>query len=585
MNLKKKMIVIISIIAICICSFSILVVSYRKRLEASFDILASKNLESFNKTQKVELETHIHEANNTMSAIALGSYDNEKEIQNKIKQMSALSLDYNIDYLSLGKLQKMTNDQEFKDIKDLKLNQFYIHKYYKQDQNSNYIIMMMPVEVNHKLDGIIYSLLDNSIFLSTSQTGFLKDDIEWYLIDNSGNTISSLSVNAVENLKNVAKDPQEINKILDAIKAGKTGGQMLILDNEKYYASYMPLSYNNWYLFSVSDSQELTTFSSKIFYELSFLTGFILTIIGLTMIALLYLVYRDQRKKNINEKRFQLLAKFSDVVVAEYDIKKDILRFTSNAQKMLSLKKLVFENFKETLHHSDLIYPDDVQTVSEVFQKMSEGLIENSYEVRMKFADGVYNWCKIDYSLLFADGHKPIGIVYKITDNSKEHARVEELQEKSRRDDLTGLYQKNSFIELVKHLLDQKQFGTLMILDLDDFKNINDKYGHTVGDQCLLAFSDVLKKQFRENDIIGRYGGDEFEIYMRGLIDMSHLQQKLEDLMYQLDQVEIENIHLKCSIGAVIVKEDRLYEDIFNQADEALYEAKKKGKNSFVIKE
>ena len=67
MNLKKKMIVIISIIAICICSFSILVVSYRKRLEASFDILASKNLESFNKTQKVELETHIHEANNTMS--------------------------------------------------------------------------------------------------------------------------------------------------------------------------------------------------------------------------------------------------------------------------------------------------------------------------------------------------------------------------------------------------------------------------------------------------------------------------------------------------------------------------------------
>nr|WP_270526825.1 GGDEF domain-containing protein [Longibaculum muris] len=100
-----------------------------------------------------------------------------------------------------------------------------------------------------------------------------------------------------------------------------------------------------------------------------------------------------------------------------------------------------------------------------------------------------------------------------------------------------------------------------------------------------LAFADILKSQFREDDILGRYGGDEFEIFARGLTDKQVLLEKLETLMKKLNEIHIQDISLKCSIGATIVKEDMLYADIFNQSDEALYEAKKIGKNQYIIKE
>ena len=191
----------------------------------------------------------------------------------------------------------------------------------------------------------------------------------------------------------------------------------------------------------MTNSHELDELMSSLSYESGVLTSIVFTFIGITLIALLYFVYHDQKKKNLNEKRFQLLANFSDVVVAEYDIKKDILKFTSNAKKMLNLEHLVFHNFRSIIRQSDLIHPDDYLTVLNTFEKMSQGEVNDPYEVRMKFSDGMYKWCKIDYALLFDDNKKsvkPVGIVYKITDNSKEHAMVEELQEKSRRDDLTG---------------------------------------------------------------------------------------------------------------------------------------------------
>ena len=546
MDLKKKILIIVLVVGIFLCSFTILIVTYRNKLENAFDVLASKNLESFNETQKVELEAHIQDVHNTMNSVIFDTPKNQKEILEKIAHVESLHLNYEIHYLSSQQLALYTDqkDKEF--------------------------------------------LLEVENLLSTAQSGFLRNDIEWYLLTNEGRSVTNDSIAIIDNLKSITQETETIDSIINDLKNNKSGSQVLKLDNEKYYAAYLPLAHNDWYLFSMTNSHELDELMSSLSYESGVLTSIVFTFIGITLIALLYFVYHDQKKKNLNEKRCQLLANFSDVVVAEYDIKKDILKFTSNAKKMLNLEHLVFHNFRSIIRQSDLIHPDDYLTVLNTFEKMSQGEVNDPYEVRMKFSDGMYKWCKIDYALLFDDNKKsvkPVGIVYKITDNSKEHAMVEELQEKSRRDDLTGLYLKNSFVELVQQLLKENQLGTFIILDLDDFKCINDEYGHTVGDKCLLAFADILKSQFREDDILGRYGGDEFEIFARGLTDKQVLLEKLETLMKKLNEIHIQDISLKCSIGATIVKEDMLYADIFNQSDEALYEAKKIGKNQYIIKE
>lgn len=588
MDLKKKILIIVLVVGIFLCSFTILIVTYRNKLENAFDVLASKNLESFNETQKVELEAHIQDVHNTMNSVIFDTPKNQKEILEKIAHVESLHLNYEIHYLSSQQLALYTDQKDKEFLSNLKLNDFILKEYQNKNEKSKFIVMLTPIYINQKMSGIIYSLLEVENLLSTSQSGFLRNDIEWYLLTNEGRTVTNDSIALIDNLKSVTQETETIDSIINDLKNNKSGSQVLKLDNEKYYAAYLPLAHNDWYLFSMTNSHELDELMSSLSYESGVLTSIVFTFIGITLIALLYFVYHDQKKKNLNEKRFQLLANFSDVVVAEYDIKKDILKFTSNAKKMLNLEHLVFHNFRSIIRQSDLIHPDDYLTVLNTFEKMSQGEVNDPYEVRMKFSDGMYKWCKIDYALLFDDNKKnvkPVGIVYKITDNSKEHAMVEELQEKSRRDDLTGLYLKNSFVELVQQLLKENQLGTFIILDLDDFKCINDEYGHTVGDKCLLAFADILKSQFREDDILGRYGGDEFEIFARGLTDKQVLLEKLETLMKKLNEIHIQDISLKCSIGATIVKEDMLYVDIFNQSDEALYEAKKIGKNQYIIKE
>lgn len=588
MDLKKKILIIVLVIGVFLCSFTILIVTYRNKLENAFDVLASKNLESFNETQKVELEAHIQDVHNTMNSVIFDTPKNQKEILEKIAHVESLHLNYEIHYLSSQQLALYTDQKDKEFLSNLKLNDFILKEYQNKNEKSKFIVMLTPIYINQKMSGIIYSLLEVENLLSTSQSGFLRNDIEWYLLTNEGRTVTNDSIALIDNLKSVTQETETIDSIINDLKNNKSGSQVLKLDNEKYYAAYLPLAHNDWYLFSMTNSHELDELMSSLSYESGVLTSIVFTFIGITLIALLYFVYHDQKKKNLNEKRFQLLANFSDVVVAEYDIKKDILKFTSNAKKMLNLEHLVFHNFRSIIRQSDLIHPDDYLTVLNTFEKMSQGEVNDPYEVRMKFSDGMYKWCKIDYALLFDDNKKsvkPVGIVYKITDNSKEHAMVEELQEKSRRDDLTGLYLKNSFVELVQQLLKENQLGTFIILDLDDFKCINDEYGHTVGDKCLLTFADILKSQFREDDILGRYGGDEFEIFARGLTDKQVLLEKLETLMKKLNEIHIQDISLKCSIGATIVKEDMLYADIFNQSDEALYEAKKIGKNQYIIKE
>ena len=126
----------------------------------------------------------------------------------------------------------------------------------------------------------------------------------------------------------------------------------------------------------------------------------------------------------------------------------------------------------------------------------------------------------------------------------------------------------------------------LFMLDVDNFKNLNDTLGHQAGDNFLIAFAAGIKKCFRESDIVGRVGGDEFFALMKDFTELSKVAGKAEELLDAIQKVcaIYPEVQISGSIGISVYPDDGSYlEDLYAQADAALYKAKRKGKNQYVF--
>ena len=161
-------------------------------------------------------------------------------------------------------------------------------------------------------------------------------------------------------------------------------------------------------------------------------------------------------------------------------------------------------------------------------------------------------------------------------------------------DNLTKLYNKSTTENIgrmkLKNYSEIENNQTLMafyVIDLDHFKEANDTYGHQFGDKVLVEFAKNLRKKFRPNDCIGRFGGDEFVVIIDNLPNMEIIIRKAQDIKNVAQELRVEDVSAKitASIGIAIVPQDGSdYETVFKAADEALYHVKENGRNGFYYK-
>ena len=167
-----------------------------------------------------------------------------------------------------------------------------------------------------------------------------------------------------------------------------------------------------------------------------------------------------------------------------------------------------------------------------------------------------------------------------------EKSMVQNLTVKSSIDLLTGVLNKISFEEATKQCLSDKQMFeqcAMLIFDFDDFKNVNDNYGHKTGDDVLKFFGELLRNSFRSGDIIGRIGGDEFMVLFNGDITEAGLDARCERINQMLAETQIgEAKGFSCSIGVLMgingTKNANDFIELYELTDDALYEAKARGK-------
>ncbi len=157
-------------------------------------------------------------------------------------------------------------------------------------------------------------------------------------------------------------------------------------------------------------------------------------------------------------------------------------------------------------------------------------------------------------------------------------------------DALTGVNNKKHTEEEINRWLEEAPEDAMQVffmLDFDDFKSINDVYGHLIGDEALREMGRLLKQDFRQEDILGRIGGDEFAVLMKNVKDREVIEYRAERLCAHLQEVRLkdaQDCRLRCSIGiSYAPKDGKSYVELYEHADEALYKAKESGKNGFVF--
>jgi diguanylate cyclase (GGDEF)-like protein len=164
-----------------------------------------------------------------------------------------------------------------------------------------------------------------------------------------------------------------------------------------------------------------------------------------------------------------------------------------------------------------------------------------------------------------------------------------QIRESAYKDGLTDIFNKRYFFETLDHIanLSEKNYS-LVMADLDDFKLINDTYGHPIGDIVLKKLADIIKKDTRSNDIVARYGGDEIIIYLDNFTDKLKVMQRIEAIREEIEKTVITSDGISLSATAsfgVYIKNNEVLtlEEVIHKADDIMYLSKKNGKNKVTI--
>lgn len=307
--------------------------------------------------------------------------------------------------------------------------------------------------------------------------------------------------------------------------------------------------------------------------------------------VLIDITERKEYMKNlyVSEERYRLLAEITDTIIYEYDITTDTIRYSSQWEHKFG-QPVVVHDMLTSLCDERCIDRDSQIALQDMFAALLNGAKRASCEYRVHSANGESIWCLNQAMVICDENHVPIRIIGKISDINEIHKEREFLTEQAQRDPLTSLYNKRTTISLIQEfLLKQGKNGkhALMVIDIDEFKQVNDTLGHLFGDAVLCDIAADLQKQFRRSDIIGRIGGDEFVVFLKNTPETDFVIKAATALCETLQNCftgEKKDYNISGSIGIALYPQNgTTYGELFKNADNALYLAKQEGKNRFSL--
>lgn len=275
------------------------------------------------------------------------------------------------------------------------------------------------------------------------------------------------------------------------------------------------------------------------------------------------------------------------IVMFSYLPEEDRAVFSSSFSPVLE-NQLTFSNALALFRSSNLIHENDREDFFHLLERCrkEDGWVKNA--LRFYVSEGRYEWLEVHLHEEPAPSTETVVISGTLVNMAGWKNEVDLWKEKANRDALTGLYNREYFEHFASSHLEKETLTTaaIVFIDIDDFKQVNDSLGHMFGDDILCCVAKRVLGIFRHTDIVARYGGDEFVVFVSG-ISRPDLEKRLNQLCevfrypYRNDTVTYQ---ISGSIGAAMFPEDgETYQTLLNHADSALYAAKARGKDQFML--
>jgi len=298
---------------------------------------------------------------------------------------------------------------------------------------------------------------------------------------------------------------------------------------------------------------------------------------------------KDQEELRLSLERHKIIMEQAEDTLFEWDTQTDTVTYSANFEKKFGYTPIM-KNFSKRIRFVSHIHPADIPEFTNMQQLLMKGMLYREIEFRLSDAAGRYRWCRLRASSQFDAAGKVSRVIGMLADVDEQKRAEEALQYQADRDELTQLYNRRTARRLIEAILEEpcvQGYRALMVLDVDDFKKINDSNGHMFGDSVLRAVADILTRQFRSEDILARIGGDEFLLFMSHVPDVKTVETRMSMVLESIQDMCLEQgmvIHPSCSIGAAFQPlHGNDFDTLFRHADTAMYGAKGKGKSCFRI--
>lgn len=298
--------------------------------------------------------------------------------------------------------------------------------------------------------------------------------------------------------------------------------------------------------------------------------------------------------------KYKMVADILEDIIFEYDCDSDVMIFSDKYKQIFGEGPMLF-SFKEKLldaqkndNEDDIRGPKETNIdYLEIFNAIDNLDVEENYHgeyfVNYKKVNG--RWYSATATGKRNENGKLVKIIGAIRDVDALKKEQKKLFDKSRHDSLSGLLNKIATQEEIAKKISEglvEGASALLMIDIDDFKTVNDVYGHLIGDKVIIEIAKILKSSFREEDIVGRVGGDEFQVFMSGILERQMVVERVISIIEKVKKIsdcieEIPENNVAISVGIAFTSDIENYNILYNKADSALYSAKRNGKNRYEI--
>ncbi|MHC1772929.1 MAG: diguanylate cyclase [Flexilinea sp.] len=390
-------------------------------------------------------------------------------------------------------------------------------------------------------------------------------------------------------------------KLRNAISNNQSGFASYVLNDRPMYFYYEPLGIDDYYAISAIPQESIETGTDYInqLANLHITRTIVLISIAIALILIWSSYIRIRLTKmnqelEFSEQRFQIAASQTVSTIFDFSILLKIISVTdaSGSDRIINLED---PDFPCRLLSINEIKDDEGRKVRQLFKNIENGSESDSCVVYSKTEEGKSRWQRIRLTGSYDKKGIPVHAVGTIEDITSQKRMEHDLIAEAEHDALTGLLNRKAATSRIEKVLlnsdDLVLSGTevhaLMIIDIDDFKHVNDTLGHVTGDQLISDVALALGKTFRKTDTISRIGGDEFLVFLPVMTSTEAVEKKAEEFLnaiYGNIEKEGKSVQISCSIGISFFPGDgKDFFNLYQKADNALYYAKGKGKNRYVI--